>query len=306
MPRINFARRFLPFIGALALLLGGCVSPNRIHTPEVTQASSVGVTGIVALRQQELRTTINAQHSDAIAGQFGLIGSLIGSAIDASVNAKRAKAAEASVGHLRDGLLNYAPTDRFTAALTQHAGQANGTPRSTFVVRQVGSPDDPRKWIEAAGTDKVLLIDFDYALTPNCDGVQLSALVTLHARKGGRPPKGMAGNLPPVIYQNVISTVRYFPALLGGDMAAKAEELSADHAKTVRAALDLAQQDMAALILYDLDVAERPENAVYKSDAPKRVIPVNRFNYMPMEGMVEREDGDRAWVRLAVGDLHAE
>lgn len=292
-------------IGALALLAGGCVSPNRIHTPAVSQASAVEVTGIVALRQQELRTTINAQRSDAIAGQFGLIGSLIGSAIDASVNSKRAKAAEASAGHLRDALLDYAPAAQMTAALVQNSKKSDNVPRASFVVRQVGAPDDPRKWIEAAGTDKVLLIDYDYALTPTYDGVIVSAQVTLHARKDGRPGKGTASQLPPVTYQNIISTVRFFPISQGTDMAAKADVLAADHAKVVRTALDLAQQDMAALILYDLDIAERPENGVYKSDAAKRVMAPNRFSAMPvaMMGMVEHTEGSRIWVRSALGDL---
>jgi hypothetical protein len=287
----------------IGLLLGGCASPTRIRSTAISSPLPAPQ-GYVALRQQEIKTSINRQDSSAISGQFGLIGSLVGSAIDASVNSKRGKEVENASTQVRNALLDYQPADHFIAAIRAQFAETGPV---NLVVRRVSDPEEPKRWVEAAAHD-TLLIDYDYTLSPAYNGVKVCALVTWHRPGANRPAVGMAKNLPPVIYQNVLSSVRYFPSLTGVTLAEKASEITADGAKVVREALDLAQADIAALLVYDLGVPERPDNALYKPEKSdiKRSIDINHFSRGVFLGRIERTTDDRVWIRSIMGDLGAD
>jgi len=291
------------FCLSISLMLGGCASPTRIRTTAIGNPIPAPQ-GYVALRQQEIKTSINRQDSSAVSGQFGLIGSLVGSAIDASVNAKRSKEVESASTQLRNALLDYQPADQLVAVIR---AQFASTGPVNLTIRRVSDPEDPKRWVKSAAQD-TLLIDYDYALSPAYNAVKVCALVTWHRPGASRPAVGMARNLPPVIYQNILSSVRYFPSLKGATLAEKASELSADKGRIVREALDLAQADIAELLAYDLGVPERADNTLYKPEKSdiKRSIDINQFSRGVFLGHIERTTDDRVWIRSVMGDLGAD
>lgn len=95
-------------IGSIILvvsLFSGCTTtPHKVSIRDEIE-SKVDVISVV--NQQELDALFPIQNSGAVSVQFGLIGALIGSAIDASANSTSAEKATNNLSSIRNKLINY-------------------------------------------------------------------------------------------------------------------------------------------------------------------------------------------------------
>ena len=93
------------FIVLVATIISGCTStPHKVSIQNKID-NKVDVISIV--NQQELDALFPVQNSGAVSVQFGLIGALIGSAIDASANSTSAEKATNNLSPIRNKLINY-------------------------------------------------------------------------------------------------------------------------------------------------------------------------------------------------------
>lgn len=98
---------FRSFITVLfvSLAVSGCkVTPaKQVYTPPTTN-QKINVYSLIP--QDELEAVYPVQNSSAATAQFGLIGALVGAAIDTSVNKSNAEVAEDNLAFIRNELLS--------------------------------------------------------------------------------------------------------------------------------------------------------------------------------------------------------
>lgn len=94
-------------IAAAVLLLSACKStpPAKVSLEENIKTNKINVYSLV--RQQELEAVVPVQNSSAVSAQFGLVGALVGAAIDSSVNQSNAERANRNLELIRNELLDF-------------------------------------------------------------------------------------------------------------------------------------------------------------------------------------------------------
>lgn len=97
--------RSLIVILFVSLAVTGCkVTPaKQVYTPPSTNAK-INVYSLIP--QDELEAVFPVQNSSAATAQFGLIGALVGAAIDTTVNKSNAEVAEDNLAFIRNELIN--------------------------------------------------------------------------------------------------------------------------------------------------------------------------------------------------------
>lgn len=95
----------ITIVAVVMLVSMGCtITPNKVSMQNKIEAK-VDVISIV--NQQELDAVFPIQNSAGVSMQFGLIGALVGSAIDASANSNSAEKATNNLAPIRNKLINY-------------------------------------------------------------------------------------------------------------------------------------------------------------------------------------------------------
>ena len=89
----------------VGLIFSGCtIAPHKVSMQNKID-NKVDVISIID--QQELDALFPIQNSSGVSAQFGLIGALIGSAIDASANSTNAEKATNNLSPIRNKLIDY-------------------------------------------------------------------------------------------------------------------------------------------------------------------------------------------------------
>jgi hypothetical protein len=306
---------------ALAVLLNGCTSVYRVALAPgaSSQLNSSSVSGVIAVEKDEIGTSINpSQTGTAIsAGVGGLIGGLIGGIIDSSANSKSSKNAEADVVAIRDGLLDYSFDQALANAFSRRFATAGGgVPALTaLLVSKNTTVSEISRLAREAQSDAAAVIFVKHVMSPDFSNAVLVAEVAVCARSEAlrkiAVAKDYAGQEVPVLYRNKIQSFWPLPAT---DRPAKPESKAnaavwaGDKADRLRAALDMAADEIAQAVHWDLS---EPARESYDKDAPGGDESVQTSDHTNnaarvAQGKVYRRENNRVWLRAASGCVYAQ
>ena len=174
------------------LIISGCTGNYKTTFDHAAQAEPVNIHVAPILNEEEMDVQVVYADSSAATAQYGLIGALVGSIIDASVNSARERKAERKAAVIRDltAGLNFSES-------SQQAALSIGN-HEKWDIQQVDSPiattgwdDLARQAFEGGDSDAVVLLDFEYALTPSLDQVRADVVQRVYFRTKKANSKGI-------------------------------------------------------------------------------------------------------------------
>jgi hypothetical protein len=202
-----------------AVLSTTACAPGMLNRPLDTAkretVSKADVVGVVP--QADLYAAIVVADSSAATAQYGLLGALIGSAIDGGVNASRSKDAEAAVRPLRDGLLGYTFEAQLAQELDRELAGLTWLGANPMTLSKKGEIGAKNAVVYASKAATVLLVHADYHMSPDFSKLIVTADATLaqvptpeerssKKRKAGPAEKSKA------LYYNTLTVEATLPA----------------------------------------------------------------------------------------------
>ncbi|MEM1261353.1 MAG: hypothetical protein AAGH76_03075 [Pseudomonadota bacterium] len=135
------------------------------------------------LLQDELAVQVVIQDSSASTAQFGLIGALVGSAIDSAINNSRAKQAERKAEVLREATSSYRLVVNYRETVDV---ESSGSGWSVISTGEVSADTDTRdtveKILEDSNVTAVAVLSGNYQLVPTLDQVSVSITQDIYRR----------------------------------------------------------------------------------------------------------------------------
>lgn len=166
---------------AAAVLSTTACAPGMLNRPlDTTKRETVGKADVVGVvPQADLYAAIVVADSSAATAQYGLLGALIGSAIDGGVNASRSKDAEAAVRPLRDGLLGYTFEAQLAQELDRELAGLTWLGANPMTLSKKGEIGAKNAVVYASKAATVLLVHADYHMSPDFSKLIVTADATL-------------------------------------------------------------------------------------------------------------------------------
>ncbi|HUS24586.1 MAG TPA: hypothetical protein VM369_06530 [Candidatus Binatia bacterium] len=242
--------------------LAGCATTHRA-LPE--SARSIGATEVVAVvPQHEIYADFDASRVRAATVQFGLIGALVGSAIDAGVNSSRAQTAENTIAPARNALVDYHFEDRLRARLDELLKPLPWLGARPVEIQRDATQDALDARLARTATDALMLVGASYLLSADFGAiiVRLDPLLLPHSERFGAVVQDAGG--PGRADEAAASDAAYFdhftievrsPSVAGSRDEAVAA-WAANNGALLRQALDMAALEGACLIAAALKDAE--------------------------------------------------
>jgi hypothetical protein len=305
--------RHAAFAVLIPLALAGCagVPQNRTLSPKLATAMQP-VEVHIGVRQQELTADFdrsNLAAGAAVCGAIPGIGILIAAAcggamgaMDASVNAERAKAADEMVRPLKDAIVDVRMNEVFKDTISASMGTRS---QMKFTPPALVQSDDKgyEQTFRTSTSNAVMFMNMEYRMSSDFSQVEVSALGIVFARSpeartaaGQSPqiPEQAQGRLPladaayrvGVMYRGALPVAGQAPA--DNILAWKAA-----NARLLRAALEDGARQVARLVVEEMQRAP---------DAPRPVLARAQVA-KGMEGDVIWQDGAAKLVLLPTGTL---
>lgn len=264
--------------GLAALCLSFTASAAKLEALPMPVAQELPVE--LVMSQQEVAIDV-PNTASAVGGQFGLLGALIGSAVQNS----QGKTAEKRVADLRNLLLDYRFNERMEPALRAALAREGFSPAAQIEVR--ATPWDAASATAAETLPRdVLVIVPRYAFTHTLDGLGVYLDVSYVHRERKKDGKGK---------QDIRFSRKYAYQYAVADLPT--EEGAIDRRwlgmgrPAVEALIDHAVAQSAELLAYDFSAAGRAEAAAkVKNDAIT-------FSGRTYNGRSVRSTADFVWVR---------
>ncbi len=179
--KISFLKRTLIF-SLFLTLLSGCASYKPLVNNDLQNASSsIRVLSIVP--QEEIGLQINMQNSAGVGVQFGLIGALVASSIDAAANNTSAKKAEGRADIFRNGLIDFSANKTIHSTLEQALTAVKWSNISHFEERDTINRDDIEAVLESMKEDLLIVVTSSYSLTPALELLEVDAQIDIYDPK---------------------------------------------------------------------------------------------------------------------------
>lgn len=161
-------------IAVAAMALAGCAGSYKPTFDHAERVEPISVHVAPVLSKEEMDVQIVVADSSAATAQFGLIGGLVGAVVDSAINRRNAIKAERLAEIVREKTVEY---DLFSAA-TRSAAVGDGE-RWTVVEAEeattsVGYDDIANNAFNASEAEAVVVLAFDYALTPAVNQVRVN------------------------------------------------------------------------------------------------------------------------------------
>ena len=289
-----FDTRRAALVVLIPLVLAGCAAPqNRFLKPEV--ASAIQPLDVqIGVKQAELYADFERSNIAAGAAACGAVpglgillaaacGATMG-AMDASVNAERAKVAEGLVRPLKDAVVDVKVDQMLNESF---ATSLRGVPKMQFSGVKVTKTVDDKAYegtFRASTSSAVMFVNVDYKMSSDFSTVEVSAVGLIFPRTpSARTAAGMSAQLPDegkasplrltdaayradVIYRGALPTP-------GTASAQNIEAWKADNARLLRSALQDGGKQVARLLAEDMQRGPGKELAsLGKADAGKGLM----------------------------------
>jgi hypothetical protein len=302
---------------ALAVVLTACQTMPRISTPEKQHSEAQGtkVTEVIVqngINKEFPLSNTGAAAAGAVAGIPGL-GLLLaaaagaaGGAVDAGVNASRAKTAEEEVQPLRAALVDYNFDQRLKQAVDDKLQTLSWLKaQPTEVVK------DPKTKIDAASTlEPQLYLLTSYSVAPDFGALHVRVFAQQLPQQPAAPvakkqntttshPKKAAP-----IYRNTILFTAKLPSLTAANNVQRLEAWKAADAETratrIRNILDRAANEIGAALALDMAL---DQDAVKEQLADKKLADYHDRPKGPKLGKVVAQVADQTVIRNNDGSL---
>ena len=177
-----------------ALSMAGCAGTYKPTFEHAERVEPISVHVIPVVTKEEMDVQIVVSDSSAVSGQYGLIGAMVGAVIDSAINRKNAIAAEVLAEVTRELTQEY----DIIAAAKQSVEGVGGSERWRVLmiedpVSTVGWDDIANNAFDAGEAEAVVVLDYDYALTPAANQVRVNVDQRVYLRstekKGGKNRK---------------------------------------------------------------------------------------------------------------------
>ena len=172
--------------------LAGCAGTYKTTFDHEARTEPLAVHVVPVVPKEEMDVLIVVSDSSAAGAQYGLIGALVTSVIDSVVNKKNAVVAERKAEVIREASSEY---DLFNAAHQSTLRIGNNDRWNILSVDDpktlAGLDDAANTSFENSDAEAVVLLVFDYALTPAANQVRVDVDQRVYLRS---TPKKSSGN----------------------------------------------------------------------------------------------------------------
>ena len=298
MNQLQYIVRYsLTFIAVI--LFSGCATsytPLTMEAKSNIQSSEI----ILDLKQQELYAEIEKADSSAASAQFGLLGALIGTVVDSTINSSRSETAETMVAPIRNSMVDY----NFGQALEDTL--AVELKSLSFLniqhISQVHSQDseESTKLIENSQADVVLTLNTVYYLTPNFRTLKIISNIKAHPNTDILKvivKKTDSNSDIPLLYQNSF-TYEYSLKTSTSTLDEAVNNWAENNGRLIRKAVNQGVAELAKMIAYDLNVSESGNNDTKPAKTEKT-------KYGNRSGILVLDDNQYVILRLEDGSLYS-
>jgi hypothetical protein len=225
------------FLLIAIISLAGCAGTYKTTFDHQARPEPISIHVVPTVPKEEMDVQIVVSDSSAATAQYGLIGALVGAVIDSAVNKKNAVAAERKAEIIREATAEY---DLFHAA---HQSTLRVGDHERWKILTIEKPFTTVGWDDAANnafdqgdSDAVVVLNFDYALTPAATQVRVDVDQRVYLRN---TPKKSGKNRKPESLRSFI----YFSPLVplnirsyeDGEKVRIVEAISDDYAERITA-----------------------------------------------------------------------
>ena len=166
-----------------ALALAGCAGSYKPTFDHAERVDPLTVHVVPVVTKEEMDVQIVVADSSAVSAQYGLIGGLVGAVIDSAVNKRNAIRAERLAEVVRELTLEY---DLFAATERSVESIGSGTQwrvlHAEKPVSTVGWDDAANNAFDGGDAEAVVVLNYDYALTPAADQVRVDVDQRMYLR----------------------------------------------------------------------------------------------------------------------------
>ncbi|MBR9812944.1 hypothetical protein GYB61_03685 [bacterium] len=300
----TFAGRALA-IAATALLAAGCATPiNQPLTAEATQ--SVRTSKVVpSVKQSEIGAIIDVQNTGAVMAQFGIIGALIGAAVDSSVNASRTKSAEELLKDIRNDLIEFDFYSVYSARIDDSIRRGEVLSASKSEPTKSFNDQALTAIARTADEDAVLYLIGDYNFNASFSAIRTGIRALLIRSKDAREAGSRKLTVKDAIYRSTIVASVALPAP-ADEKAANAQRWAENESALVRQALVAGIEKSAKALVLDLSAPDY-ESASKRYNKQRKIDNVVSDAVAEIdEAMVYRRKTDGSIFVLAVVDASKE
>lgn len=247
--------RYLAAILSLAAVLtfSGCLGAYQLKPSTIEYIRSSDV--IVVVEQQEINAAIAGSNVAMMTG-----GGLIPALIDASIENSQAKSAEKLLAPIRDNLLDYDYPAILKEKIESALRQVDWLQARQFTLKREATPEQFREYFEQSDSSVILSVAAVYQFTPNFRAINMICTADMWPKDEElRVVSGAAKRDDPVSPNNRIhrGLLEIEKKLDLGKLKGQAviETLAENSAARVREALDETAEEVALLIVKDLNKA---------------------------------------------------
>ena len=166
------------FACACSVLITACATPRTFNHIDADARSSLkSAETVLVVTQSEIGSDINVSNVQAATG-----GGLLGAVIDASVNSKRTKVAEETVGPIRDKLIDYDFATVFESSLKSELSSTPIEGLGNVELRRATDKDMAEGVMAETSSDAVLFVDTTYNFSPDFSRIIARASVAMYPK----------------------------------------------------------------------------------------------------------------------------
>lgn len=193
---------------ACGILVTACATPRTFnHIDSDARASLKSSETVLVVTQSEIGSDINASNLTGAAG-----GGLLWAVIDSSVNAKRTKTAEETIGPIRDKMIDYDFGTVFERELRTALTGTTIDGLGNVDLRRATDKDMAEIVLAETAKDAVLFVDTTYQFSADFSQISARANVTMYpksealfAYRENNKDNGKLADLNDNIYRNQVT-----------------------------------------------------------------------------------------------------
>ena len=273
------------FVRAIAVVFFAAVAPVSMAyaaaTPSVVAESARTVTGgravQVVVGQMEIKSDINPSNIAVYTG-----GGLLGAMVQASVDAERAKKAEAAISPLRDALTGF-DADALAISATKTAIASVDWLHTDAVKFSKDATVNAKSGVlDAEGAAQIAFFDYSYDVSPDFSAMRVVVSMSFANKAQPSGSTKAEARLKPnaLAYAQKVTSIITLPDA-GKDINVNAQRWAADDARLARQAVTLAFANAEKLIPRTL--ALTPEDQKTMKAMKTKYVTVGGFQGRPLE-----------------------